>query len=1026
MKRIFSGVKSPKLSAPPKVFKNDESPSTPSSPKFDQGLRSLSASASRLFSNSISTPGSPTLDLPQEHSINGDISPELVPIVTLLSAQAHRRYHYGIFLILHDLKTDGTPAARQWEECYGVLLGTQLALWDAKELSDSKNNKNTSTMKKAASRPSFINFTDASVRSLDANDQVIIASENEKTKKDLDNVLVVSTTLKNRYFLKFKNSKSFKTWNAAIRLSLFEFTALQEAYTGSFLSSRGVKLGDIKVVMADTKFTYEDWVSVRFGTGMPWKRCYAVISPQSGKKKKNSKGSICFYENNKKTKKSNIMTTVVDARALYAVYPSSPILIDTSTIIKLEGFVSFDKSEEPQETNLFIMPEKHQGVPGYDTIIRFLIPAMNAFYLYGRPKGLIANRTDPDSLLFALPTLPHIYYLQVDDVLSLTKDKNYIHWSAADWRNNIVQVLQKKLSKGYKGCGNKTVSVSSGMMKSPAISSAELFEGYDSLPERQMESPQKSKMKSPTLASTDDINSASASVNSHATSVKQTELFVTDNSSKINDSVSAQSSVTTNFKDTFTTPMTSGMLNQENSERSFGSGLKLKITDSNLENMEDVEAKSANEFSTTPEDKHIHLANAAELSALYDKYSTSPFGKSEANSSPKPQKLEVKDRSKNENRSPYERYVGTSAESKTFEIGNVRESKSTINTSLSSPLRVEDSRRSKNEDLGSLKEFEELSQKISNMGMANISSEALSDTAENSSFVTDLNLNINNSSSVNLNEEQRVPDFGEENVFDPDYMEQNQMLETESRYTTDEFDFSDNQDAASSNYSNGQTNRTVTETLSASDRNDKIPHSSLFTNLNQLTSNGGNYQDREDFSGDQINKPQQSQPLHVKGPQTSSFGYRNSSANSSQSQAPYPVGRPLGKIRMGPLTVQPMQQGGNSSMYSFQSSQHRFHSSQQRQNQSLSFRNNTYGSGNNQNTFHPSPQLQQQPQNMRYLNNKLPINDRSPIPQTQHHVPDGRPSLHINTTNRTNPLTAQSGFSQFMPPNSTSTNPYSS
>lgn len=79
--------------------------------------------------------------------------------------------------------------------------------------------------------------------------------------------------------------------------------------------------------------------------------------------------------------------------------------------------------------------------------------------------------------------------------------------------------------------------------------------------------------------------------------------------------------------------MTSGMLNQENSERSFGSGLKLKITDSNLENMEDVEAKSANEFSTTPEDKHIHLANAAELSALYDKYSTSPFGKSEANSS---------------------------------------------------------------------------------------------------------------------------------------------------------------------------------------------------------------------------------------------------------------------------------------------------------------------------------------------------------------------------------------------------------
>ncbi|QHS74913.1 Skg3p [Saccharomyces paradoxus] len=1023
MKRIFSGVKSPKLPAPPKVFKNDESPSTPSSPKFDQGLRSLSASASRLFSSSTSTPGSPTLDLPQEHSINGDISPELVPIVTLLSAQSHRRYHHGTFLILHDLKTDGTPAARQWDECYGVLLGTQLALWDAKELSDSKTNRDTSNLKKVASRPTFINFTDASVRNLDANDQIISAAESKNTKKDLDNVLVVSTTLKNRYFLKFKNSKSFKTWNAAIRLSLFEFTALQEAYTGSFLSSRGVKLGDIKVVMADTKFTYEDWVSVRFGTGMPWKRCYAVISPQSSKKKKNSKGSICFYENDKKTKKSNIMTTVVDARALYAVYPSSPILIDTSTIIKLEGFVSFEKSEEPQETNIFIMPEKHQGVPGYDTIIRFLIPAMNAFYLYGRPKGLIANRIDPDSLLFALPTLPHIYYLQVDDVLSLTKDKSYLHWNAADWRNNIVKVLQKKLSKGYKGCGNKSVSIASGMMKSPAISSAELFEGYDSLPEKQMESPQKSKIKSSsTLPSIDDISSVPASVSSHATSVKQTELFVADNSSKINDCVSAQSSVTTNFKDTFTTPMTSGMLNQENADRSFESGLKLKIPDADLKNMEDVESSSANNFSTTPEDKHIPLANAAELSALYDKYSTSPFGKSEAHSNPKPQTLEVEDRPKNETRSPYERYVGTSAESKTFEIGNVRESKSTINTSLSSPLRVEDNTRSKNEDLGSLREFEELSQKISNMGMGNISSEALNDRAENSSLVTDLNLDINNGSSTNLHVEQRMPDFGEENVFDPDYMEQNQMLETESRYTTDEFDFSDNQDAASSEYSNVQTNRMATEIFPTGDKNDKIPHSSLFTNLNQLTSNGGNYQGSSDLTGDQMNKPLQFQPLHVKGPQSSSFGYKNSSANTSQPQVPYPAGRPLGKIRTGPLTIQPMQQGGDSSMGTFQSPQHQLPTPQQRQIQPLSFRNNAYGSGNNQNTLYPS---QQQPQGMRYMNNKAQINDRSQIPQTQYNVQDDRPSLHINTSNRTKPRTVQGGFSQFMPPSSTSTNPYS-
>lgn len=1009
MKRIFSGVKSPKLPAPPKAFKNDDSPSAPGSPKLDQGLRSLSASASRLFSSSASTPGSPTLHLPQEHSINGDISPELVPIITLLSAQVHRRYHYGMFLLLHDLKADGTPATRQWEHCYGVLLGTQLALWDAKELSNSRTNEEEPNLKKVASRPTFINFTDASVRNLDSEDHITSTGDSKITKNDLDNILVVSTTLKNRYFLKFKNSKSFRTWDAAIRLSLFEFTALQEAYTGSFLSSRGVKLGDIQVIMADTKFTYEDWVSVRFGTGMPWKRCYAVISPQSGKKKKTSKGSICFYENDRKIKKSNAMTTVVDAKALYAVYPSSPILIDTSTIIKLEGFVSFEKNEEPQQTNIFIMPEKHQGVPGYDTIIRFLIPAMNAFYLYGRPKGLIANRVDPHSLLFALPTLPHVSYLQVDDVLSLTNDEAYLHWSATDWRDNIVHLLQKKLSKGYKGCGSKSVSIASGMMKSPTISSVELFEGYNSLAEKPIEVLQKSKVKScSTLALTDDASSLSASMGSHVTPAKQRRLPLPDDSSKISDSVSAQSSVNTNFKDILITPMGSGMFSQNITDSSLTSSLKLEAADSSLKSREDVEANSANNFSMTPEKQNVPLANAAELSALYDKYSTSPFGRSEANLSPKPQK-----------KSPYERYVGTTAENKTFEIGNVRESKSTINTSQSSPSRVEDNRRSKNEDLGSLREFEELSQKISNMGVGNISSEALNSRSEDNSLVTDLNLDINDNSSINLPGQQHEPDFGEENVFDPDYMEQNQMLETESRYSTDGFNFSDNQDSASSNYSNSQVNAMATESFSGVDN---IPHSFLFTNLNKLTANGDSHQNRTDARDDKIKKPLQLPPLHIAGPQSLSSANRNSAANASQPRTPYPSCGPSVKIRTGPLTMQPVRQGGNSSINTFSSPQQQLPTSQQHQLHAPSLRNDAYRNVNNQNPYYSS---QQQPQNMRYVNNKAPMNSRSPIRQTQPHFRDDRPNLHIDTNDHTKPRTPQAGFSQFMPPNNTSTNPYS-
>ena len=423
MKRIFSGAKSPEFPAPPKFFQRDGSSSGPSSPK---GIRSRSSSISKIFSGDSSPKAAP-VELPQEMSASGNVSPELVPIVTLLSAHTHRRYHEGVFLILQDLKADGSPAARKWQEVYGVLIGTQLALWDAKELADCDTGANP-RLKDVAAKPHYINFTDASLRALNGSDAVVTES-----KKKLNNALVVSTTLKNRYFLQYSDKESFNRWHAAIRLSLFECTSLQEAYTGAFLSSRGAKLGDIKIILADSKFNYEDWVSVRFGTGMPWKRCFAVIS--QGTSKKHPYGKIKFYENEKKTKKAHVMATVVSSKALYAVYPSSPMLIDTSTIIKVEGEIIFDKKETPQETNIFIMPEKHQAVPGYDTIIRFLVPAMNAFKLYGRPKKLIANKDDQNSLLFALPTLPHVHYLKVDELLPLTNSVSSLQWTPHDWRS---------------------------------------------------------------------------------------------------------------------------------------------------------------------------------------------------------------------------------------------------------------------------------------------------------------------------------------------------------------------------------------------------------------------------------------------------------------------------------------------------------------------------------------------------------------------------------------------------------------
>ena len=70
-------------------------------------------------------------------------------------------------------------------------------------------------------------------------------------KQNLDNVIIVSTTLKNRYLLQFKSYKDLTVWYAALRLSNFEYSSLQEAYTGALLSARGSRLSDIRTILAE-------------------------------------------------------------------------------------------------------------------------------------------------------------------------------------------------------------------------------------------------------------------------------------------------------------------------------------------------------------------------------------------------------------------------------------------------------------------------------------------------------------------------------------------------------------------------------------------------------------------------------------------------------------------------------------------------------------------------------------------------------------------------------------------------------
>ena len=91
------------------------------------------------------------------------------------------------------------------------------------------------------------------------------------------------------------------------------------------------------------------------------------------------------------------MAVVTNATAA-AIYPQSHLLIDHSTMLKMEGYINFTSPSLSTKvskrvpvilnTHHFLMPEQHSSVPGFDTLIRFLVPLLDSFGLYGRPKDL--------------------------------------------------------------------------------------------------------------------------------------------------------------------------------------------------------------------------------------------------------------------------------------------------------------------------------------------------------------------------------------------------------------------------------------------------------------------------------------------------------------------------------------------------------------------------------------------------------------------------------------------------------------
>lgn len=376
--------------------------------------------------------------------------PEMIPVLSLLTAHSARVYEESYFMLLKDLNNDGKPVAkREWREVYGLLTGTVFSIWDAETLQAAEKGENVDPPS-----PTYINVTDSTFKSIKR-----LAS----ATADIEHVIVLSTTMKNRYLLQFATRELFDSWTAALRLAMFERQSLQEAYTGALFAAKGAHLNGIRTLLSEHRQKKEEWCQVRFGAGMQWKRVWAVITPANLQKKRKERkagyGTVAFYESPKLAKKRPL-STIVRATAAYAVFPERAVLMESSTLIKLDGLVLFQGDEEEKESAVCIMPEQRPGIQGYEMLIRFLIPLLDVFQLYGRPKRLNADKYDIRSMLFAMPTLPKVYYCEPADVKALLSLPKADEWLPSQWTQNIKELLARKIANGYRGCGNLRVVTS--------------------------------------------------------------------------------------------------------------------------------------------------------------------------------------------------------------------------------------------------------------------------------------------------------------------------------------------------------------------------------------------------------------------------------------------------------------------------------------------------------------------------------------------------------------------------------------
>ncbi|KAJ3893232.1 hypothetical protein GG344DRAFT_43777 [Lentinula edodes] len=370
------------------------------------------------------------------------LHPEIRSVVGLTVAHAHKIYFSGPLIRRVEREPNGSKPHGPpiWEEVWAQLGGTTLSVWNMKEIQEaSKLGKEVP--------PSYINMTDAFVQVLGSVTIPATPAQPAQPAKPASgytNVLTLNTAGSNLILFACPHTQSLISWAAALRLSAWEKSRLEEIYTAHLCR---ITLSGEDIPTTLVRGRLEGWVRIRIAGQTDWKLVWMTVSagsedelgrissnnannlnnlnnpnsPNSNSSGNNTNANasnnsnaneppmVSMYTSPKpKDRKKPILTLPIVSQA-FAVYPERPELISRSTLFKVEATFGTEDgagSMRGREGWVLIMPQLEGGLSQAAEMLKWVIAFHDTFKLYGRPQAWSWDPRDPASLMFAYPVGP--------------------------------------------------------------------------------------------------------------------------------------------------------------------------------------------------------------------------------------------------------------------------------------------------------------------------------------------------------------------------------------------------------------------------------------------------------------------------------------------------------------------------------------------------------------------------------------------------------------------------------------------